>query len=325
MAKLKPIPKNTVVHTPTEEEAKELLAILHENGYKWYCSDKEEGWDNFGDETCYRINSQDNVYHTCNREWYETTCVYCRLPILALAEFKSKYCEDDKPQPKFKVGDRVKVANPSNWAAYRNAIGKIIKIYDFNTVAIEFPDGHSSLFVRDELSILEPYTEPETKPTEDMETEELNLVELLKGHEGETFFAPICGTDIELKSVHNTFIVFYLDNDNGSTIECDDKGHQQIGTVDDDGKFSTITYPNGACMVYPSRVLYEQYPLDAARAWYEWQEEQKKHWLSLTAWIDDLECESDTAIDTDKIYFRTASDRDKCIEEIKQIIKKYSK
>lgn len=33
--KLKQIPSNTVVHTPTEEEAKELLAILHENGYRW--------------------------------------------------------------------------------------------------------------------------------------------------------------------------------------------------------------------------------------------------------------------------------------------------
>ena len=33
--KLKSIPENTVIHTPTEEEANELLAILHANGYKW--------------------------------------------------------------------------------------------------------------------------------------------------------------------------------------------------------------------------------------------------------------------------------------------------
>ena len=74
---------------------------------------------------------------------------------------------------------------------------------------------------------LEPYTEPGTKPTEDMETKELNrcekcrantqqcmdapcqnypiekdlnLCELLKGHEGETFWSPMFG-DIKFSRI----------------------------------------------------------------------------------------------------------------------------
>ena len=122
--KLKPIPQNTVVHTPTEEEAKELLGILHENGYEWYCSGKEEGWENFGNETCYRINSHDNVYHTCDREWYETICQHCILPVLTLADFKRLYCEDGKPQPKFKVGDKVRIVCV-------DGNGEIISYYEY--------------------------------------------------------------------------------------------------------------------------------------------------------------------------------------------------
>ena len=159
--KLKPIPQNTVVHTPTEDEAKELLAILHENGYEWYCSGQEEGWENFGDETCYRINSHDNVYHTCDREWYETTCKYCRLPILTFADFKERYCEQEKPQPKFKVGDKVKIVNVRN-PMMLNEIGIIEEHSTKNSPIYKVRWGEdSSNFIEDVF--LEPYTEPETK------------------------------------------------------------------------------------------------------------------------------------------------------------------
>ena len=99
------------------------------------------------------------------------------------------------------------------------------------------------------------------------------------------------------------------------------KDHDVYLNIDEQGKCDD----DGVCILFPSRALYEQYPLDAAKAWSVWAEEQKKHWVSVTVWIDDIECESDTAIDTDNIYFRTLADRDKCIEEINAIIEKYNK
>ncbi len=56
--KLKSIPENTVIHTPTEEEANELLAILHANGYKWSGNrrlTKSNCWNAFKAEMCYEI------------------------------------------------------------------------------------------------------------------------------------------------------------------------------------------------------------------------------------------------------------------------------
>lgn len=56
-------------------------------------------------------------------------------------------------------------------------------------------------------------------------------------------------------------------------------------------------------------------------------EMKRVNWMCITAWIggEDIEDECDTPIDTNKIYFPTPADRDKCIEEIKAIIEKYSR
>lgn len=358
--KLKPIPNNTVVHTPTEAEAKELLTILNENGYKWYCSGKEEGFENFGDETCYRINSKAKVYHTCDREWYETICLHCILPILTLAEFKERYVlnednfaksEEEKPQPKFKVDDIVAIRWINKWGRITNVhFSEEAEGWEYNIKV--YPKGLATALE----SNLEPYTEPETKPTEGMEAKELNrcekcgattqqcmdtpcqdypvekelnLVELLKGHEGETFYSPVCGTDIELKKVFKSFLVFYLDKDDDCTIECETRGWQRIGTLDKYGTFKSITYPDSACLIYPSRALYEQYPLDPQKAWMKWQEEQTIYHIRIEFQPYDergeMKCGNMGTLHFDDLKFRTPADRDKCIGEIKAIIEKYSK
>ncbi len=330
--KLKPTPKNTVVHTPTEEEAKELLAILHENGYKWYCSGKEEGWENFGDETCYRINTHDNVYHTCDREWYETTCKYCRLPILTLAEFKELYCEmteqmtekaeessviHEKPQPKFEVGDWV-IHNHKN-----RELGQIVAYYPDEKFcyAVRFGKEYHNMAEHQLL----PSTEPESTPTEDMETKEnrnlsqdvancdkaedkqLNLCELLKGHEGEPFFSLAHG-DVKLDHVSPTI-------DSCIVVK---KRNGDIEHFYRNGRWLR----DGIVMLFPSRALYEQYPLDPYTAWMTWQEEQKTYEIKIT--ID--YCENFMGVVDDiNLIFRTPADRDKCLSEIKAIIEKYSK
>lgn len=316
--KLKEIPKDTVVHTPTEEEANELLAILHENGYCWSVMWKSlinnNHWHHNKENTTYLVNGKKKLVDVIK----EGALMF---DILTLAEFKERYCEGEKPRPKFKVGDKV-IHNHKN-----REVGQIMMI-DY------FPSGkcgYSVCFGKEYHNMAEhqllPYTEPESKDetmeTKD-ETKELNLCELLQGHEGETFFSPICGVEIEFKKLFGSYLSFYLDKENGCAIECDAKGNQMIGTLDDVGKFQTVTYPHGSCMVYPSKNLYEQYPLDPYTAWVEWKNEQKKpficiHWGEVDANGDE---EDDY---TGNIYFRTLSDRDKCIEEIKAVINKNSK
>lgn len=304
--KLKPIPTNTVVHTPTEEEAKELLAILHENGYKWYCSDKEEGWENFGNETCYRINSRDNVYYACDREWYETICEYCILPVLTLTDFKERYCEEEKPQPKFKVGDKVyqtsgycRLDKYTVKKAYMDERGHWL--YDLQgLIGIIGVEENNLCFTNQN-----PYTKLETKPTEDMETKEekseipINLCELLKRHHG-TIYSVVHDADVEFKLANGYIELMGIEYySNGSMYDV-----------------------AGRCLLYPSRALYEQYPLDPYTAWMKWQEGQRTYEIKVS--ID--YCENFMGlVDDFMLTFRTPADRDKCIEEIKAIIEKYSK
>ena len=308
--KLKPIPTNTVVHTPTEAEAKKLLAILHENGYEW--SDgkplsKNLHWNQNRNETCYCLEYYKSVSFS-DVKWFEVNL----YSILTLAEFKEKYVEEEKPQPKFKVGDKVKVIEPNCW--HSGQIGIVRKARTSSEqVMVAFGEGGAANFYSEEC--LEPYTEPETKPTvketkeseETFTSKELNLCELLKGREGEKFYSPMFGERVLIEIGDRDFPISF--------------GEEEFYDFGIDGCWSD----GGMPLLYPSRALYEQYPLDPYTAWMKWQEEQKKHWVSVTVWVDDLECESDAAIDTDKIYFRTPADRDKCIEEIKAIIEKYSK
>lgn len=297
--RLKPIPTNTVVHTPTEAEAKELLSILHENGYKWCGGSsliEDSEWDGYQEWTCYWISSYveiDNIHE----------CSGGKIKPISLAEFKRLYYEEEQPQPKFKVDDWV-IHNHKNCE-----VGQIVKYFPDKKYcySVRFGNEYHNMAEHQLLPYPEPETKDEAMETKD-ETKELNLCELLKGHEGETFYSPIFG---ERKFVG-------IEEGMDYPISFGEAEYYDFGI---DGCWSD----GGLPVLFPSRALYEQYPLDPYAAWMKWQEEQKKHWVSVTAWIDDLECESDTAIDTDKIYFRTTADRDKCIEEIKAIINKYSK
>lgn len=273
--RLRKVPANTVVHTPTEEEANELLAILYENGYKRfgpYSENNSSHYDEYRWKTCYNLRNGKLIDFE-ERDFHEEG----GNAILTLTEFKERYlcdtCTDDcSSQRKPSAGDKVRIIHDDSVnPAY---VGIVDEIGDIGYhIQLKNTDSNWS------ENVLEPYTEPETKDETKEETKELNLCELLKGHEGEYFYVPICGTEIEIKKIHDTFIVFNLDKEEGCTIECDCKGQQHIGTIDDCGKFSVISYPNGHCMVFPSRALYEQYPLDPYTAWMKWQEKQNKYLL----------------------------------------------
>ncbi len=305
--KLKEIPQNTAVHTPTKDEAEELLALLHENGH--ICN-----------------NGAPLTYHNLTAEYYNINTTWCNMgekrvcrsnpinkksdAILTLAEFKKRYCEEEKPQPKFEIGDWV-IHNHKN-----RELGQIVAYYPDEKFcyAVRFGKEFHNMAEHQLL----PYTEPETKPTEDMETKEkesgekgnnsensqLDLCELLQGHEGETFFSLAHG-DVKLDHVSPTI-------DSCIVVK---KGNGDIEHFYRNGRWLR----DGIVMLFPSRALYEQYPLDAYTAWMKWQEEQeKKHYQDYSNRVG----REIVRPLLDKIL---PADRDKCIEEIKAIIEIYSK
>lgn len=154
---------------------------------------------------------------------------------------------DVKPTPKFKVGDKVRVLA-------ERAFGRIeeIEVYDDddNTYRLEYLPNFWF-----DPSELEPYTEENNKP---MEEKELNLLELLKGCEGEMLYSLIDG-EVKLKQLTDDVICQYH------------KYHRS-------GYLSGCAL-DGVCQLYPSRALYEKYPLDPYSAWMEWKEARKpKRW-----------------------------------------------
>lgn len=278
--KLTPIPSNTVVHTHTEAEAKELLQMLHENGYEWY--HKYSPIPNPNLQEVKYINIY-NSMHGCSK-----VITYCDEEtyvdrFLTLSEFKERFVEEEKPTEEVNEDNFIESLS---WGT----TGKDTEVSDNFT------------------------------KQDDMETKELNLCEMLKGHEGETFYSPICG-EIEINQI--------IELDNGQLIveaqainPHKDGGYSVVG-FDAQGKYNE----HGQCTLYPSRALYERYPLDAKKAWSEWREAQKKFGLDIKiesyfegkfGWED---CDDDVSC----LHFRTTSDRDKCIEEIKSVIEKYSK
>lgn len=301
--RLLPIPTNIVVHTPTEAEAKELLAILHENGYKWGDGDSLKSNLSESDfEFTYILTPYPTVFKTPYR-----------TGAMPFAEFKERYVDfddtftddckspvkDEQPQPKFKVGDKVRFEYSKD---FYSRMCEIKDIRTENGIA-EYQIG--SVWAKEPF--LEPYTEAETKE-ETMETKELNLCELLAGREKETFYSPYIGTCHIIIPKGESSHPLRLQKDDGTYVLLPVNGQES----------------DGHCMLYPSRALYEQYPLDPYTAWMKWQEEQTQYKVNLM--LDAKpECPFSSEADSYEFAFPTSADRDKFISEIKAIIEKYSK
>ncbi len=148
--KLKPIPAKTVVHTTTEAEAKELLAILHENGWKWINGNNLTEWISSNE---YLILNQENQDASIMPPYVSKK----NYVILTLDEFKERYCEKEKPTPKFDKGQKVRITNKKHpHYGHKGKIGEVFSYdpkydrYMINGIPSEWESGD-----------LEPYTEPE--------------------------------------------------------------------------------------------------------------------------------------------------------------------
>lgn len=116
------------VHCDTEEKAKEFLALADSVGYKWF---KEESatkytkWQIFKDDTHYfvkefwiGINSSDNFLK------YDIDCV--------------EFIQQSK---KFKVGDMVRVNNPS-FTTLNGEVGVIVEVDTLSPLSYAVKIGH---------------------------------------------------------------------------------------------------------------------------------------------------------------------------------------
>lgn len=163
--------------------------------------------------------------------------------------------DKEQPKPKFNLGDKVEVDDEDDERIYT-----VIDILE-REGEILYKLHHGESKERIEMAhLLKLYTEPKN-----MEEKELNLCELLKGCEGEEFYSPAFG-NIQLEEIEDNNLIFKEDYNE----EVD-----ELIQTDREGVHSF----NGMPIIYPSRALYEKYPLDAYAAWMEWKEARKpKRW-----------------------------------------------
>lgn len=249
-----------------------------------------------------------------------------------------------KSKPKFSKGDLVRFKD----SYYKEEMcGKVGSIYTIRTNAEYYVEVDNTLYCAKE-SKLEPYTEEkapivsahgtkdeainDTKET--MKEKGLNLAELLKGCIGEWFYVMPCG-EMELKGI-NKLELKPLRFSKGA-INCLTKT---------DGR----AYENGCCIIYPSRTLYEKYPLDPYSAWMEWKEERKtkrwrakssagvavsecdSHWEDYTYWYitsdgviaqdEETNCKADNLRYNIGNYFRTEEEAQQAAEAVCETLAK---
>ncbi len=154
-----------------------------------------------------------------------------------------------------------------------------------------------------------------------MKVKELNLCELLKGCEGEKLYSISHG---ELT----------VDKINEDSVTMTYEGALGVIVFHSNGKFYSRS---DFCTLYPSRALYEKYPLNAYSAWMEWAESRKpKRWraeegkqyyyldscITSTLEVDECVWGDNTRYDKGNC-FKTREDADKAAEEVRKTLIKF--
>lgn len=188
-----------------------------------------------------------------------------------------------EPTPKFKVGDRVSI---KYYVKQKTTYIKQVYVTSYGYIYeteegrfhenwlesyTEEPETRSkeaketqNLSLSDEQSTenKEPMEEKELGKEDNFPTKELNLCELLKGCEKNKCYSPMLG-DAFIVQIRETSI---------HIVPCDEEHCERFLFIDKCG----IWTKGGQCILYPSRALYEKYPLDAYSAWMEWARKPKR-------------------------------------------------
>lgn len=185
----------------------------------------------------------------------------------ALVDFFGSKCLPDKEKQAkpFRVGDRVKIVNVLN-PMMQGEIGIIVEhlTKDSHLYKVKLCEDSES-FIEDCYLVEDRYLEPYTEEKNDMEEKELNLCELLKDCVYENFYSPICGKCEYKESFEDSETMLFE-----AVKEEEHGGHQSL-IFDAEGRNNE----HGICLLFPSKDLYEKYPLDAYSAWMEWAESRK--------------------------------------------------
>ena len=245
-----------------------------------------------------------------------------------------KDSDTDVPKPKFPIGSIVRITNKKNpYHGHKGKFGKVITYNaKFNRYAIE---GIPSEW---EEGDLEPYTEeycnlsqniancdkPKDNQLKDnMEEKELNLSEILTGCQGEEFYSLSLGT-VKFEEIKEDYSLLFIN------VAADEPMYV---TTEGYGAFAE----GDVCLIYPSRALYERYPLDAYSAWMEWKEARKpKIWRAERGskywWFNDefeIRCNADIrdSIDNNRAdfgnYFRTEEEAKQAAGIVKDALQKF--
>lgn len=100
-------PEKTVVHCPTEELARKVLAIAHEAGLEWdsRCSYADIAWKYYKEHTCYHF--QEGAYGSLGYYKSENFTILSDTEFIRLNTPPVIEQPDAQKRNPFKVGDRV--------------------------------------------------------------------------------------------------------------------------------------------------------------------------------------------------------------------------
>ncbi|MDE7442147.1 MAG: hypothetical protein K2M69_08280 [Muribaculaceae bacterium] len=182
---------------------------------------------------------------------------YCKSEILTIGELAG---HADKNNPRYRVLEYPYLWNECELEPYIEPSN--VSINDTKD------DTKESRNLSQNIANCDKSEDQELK--DNMEEKELNLVELLRGCEGEEFYSIVYG-NVTLEVIHSP--------------EVDDLKYYLLTRPNSCRIGRDLVYPNGkvdangAILLYPSKELYEKYPLDAYAAWMEWKEARKpKRW-----------------------------------------------
>ena len=241
-----------------------------------------------------------------------------------------KFFESD-----YSIGDKVIVCI-SSIGEPRKEVVTLIRHYqpqcEYNDYAktwvIQTQDGQT--FQSNEEHF-EPYTETEkeaketqnlslsdeqsTENKETMEEKELNLCKLLKSCEGEEFYLVDCGNaTLDGVQTNNsrgdnvTFLSFHSTKFDSGTIIINPNGKRKV---------------YGSVILYPSRALFEKYPLDAPQAWREWADSRKPKYV-LQAQLRLISNDGKTVEDCENVEVNTLdNDLTKAAEVVREALEKF--
>ncbi len=249
--------------------------------------------------------------------------------------------KEEQAKPKFEVGQFVRclldfvVDKPLRIVNYDSADnqyqleGMPILWVDENQIEPYTEEKNDNMLTEEDPDIAQklPYLEHLSKQKEvetknDMEEKELNLCELLKGCEGEELFTIPYG-ELFLGEINEDYLILKWDG------YCGQVNYHHNGKL----------YTTGEVTLYPSRALYEKYPLDAKKAWAEWVENKKpKRWRAKQGeshWF--IEPTGEISYGKDNYfsdcdncwmfgnYFRTASEAKQAAEEVRKTLESFHK